>query len=96
MNATFHDPATGAPWLEGQLYTRHSYAATLEKLAEAGDQGKHYLGFYTGRVAMDLVADLKEMGGIITRKDMAGYKARWVEPVKVSKSSFIYCHSAHR
>lgn len=33
-----------------QVYTRPLYAKTLETLAEAGDRGEHYLGFYRGQV----------------------------------------------
>jgi gamma-glutamyltranspeptidase/glutathione hydrolase/leukotriene-C4 hydrolase len=86
MNATFHDK-DGQPWKEGDVYTRPKYADTLEALAEAGDKGEKNLGFYTGRVGKDLVADLHQLGGLITLRDLEDYEARWVKPVQVSLES---------
>jgi len=86
MNATFHNK-DGQPWKEGDVYTRPKYADTLEELAEAGDRGEKNLGFYEGRVAEDMVADLQELGGVITLDDLGDYEARWVKPVQVSLES---------
>ena len=35
-----------------------------------GDAGEDRLGFYTGDIGKNLVADLRELGGIITEEDM--------------------------
>ena len=48
IKSVFHDPSTGEPWLEGDIYTRPDLAETLLKLAEAGDNGEENLGFYSG------------------------------------------------
>ena len=87
MKEVFIDPKTGEPWKEGDIYTNKDLANTLEKLAEAGDRGEENLGFYTGEIGKNLVKDLKELGGIITMKDMKGYKARWEVPVSVHLES---------
>ena len=43
----------GAGWREGQSYTRPALAATLERLAEAGDRGAEL--FYNGSLGRELV-----------------------------------------
>ena len=79
MTSVFINNKTGKPWAEGEAYTRPDLAATLDKLATAGDLGEDRLGFYTGEVGRSLVQDLREAGGIITEEDMAGYTAEWAE-----------------
>ena len=39
---------------------------------------------YGVQVGEDLVADLAQLGGVLTMEDLAKYRARWVEPVKVT------------
>ena len=36
MREIFYDPGTGRPWREGDIYYRHDFADTLEKLAKVG------------------------------------------------------------
>ena len=55
-------------------YRRPALARTLTQLAEAGDRGEADLGFYTGSIGRDLVADLEAAGGIITQADLASYR----------------------
>ena len=74
MRRVFIDPRTGEPWLEGDVYTRDDLADTLTALAEAGDSGNEDMGFYTGPLGRDFVADLRELGGIMTEEDLASYK----------------------
>jgi gamma-glutamyltranspeptidase/glutathione hydrolase len=50
--------------------------STLRRLAEAGPRD-----YYEGGIAADIVADLREGGSPITREDLAGYRARVVEPL---------------
>ena len=88
MQSVFHNPETGKPWLEGDVYKRTDYAATLEQLAAAGDRGERDLGFYTGQVGKDFLTDLEELGGIMTEQDLHDYQAHWVDPAKVYLSSF--------
>lgn len=49
-------------------------AHTLRQLAEAGPQD-----FYTGQIARDLAADMAELGGKLTRADLAAYRPHWHE-----------------
>jgi gamma-glutamyltranspeptidase/glutathione hydrolase len=53
----------------GAIIKQPELAATLEALAEQGANG-----FYSGRVAQDLVNAVRAGGGIWTLKDLAGYR----------------------
>jgi gamma-glutamyltranspeptidase / glutathione hydrolase len=53
----------------GALIKQPDLAATLEAIAEQGARG-----FYSGRVAQDLVAGVRAGGGIWTLKDLAAYQ----------------------
>ena len=53
MRRTFINPHTGEPWLEGDIYYRPQLADTLDKLAEAGDEGVDV--FYRGEVLFILL-----------------------------------------
>lgn len=87
MKEVFHNPETGKPWVEGDVYTRPDYAQTLEQLADAGDRGERDLGFYLGPIGKDLLTDLQDLGGIMTEQDLFSYQAHWVEPSQVHLSS---------
>jgi len=89
MREVFLDPKTGEPWREGQQYKRPDLADTLEVLAEAGDKGEEYLGFYSGGegVGRMFLEDLERLGGIMTEDDLGSYRARWLPPVSVNLSS---------
>jgi gamma-glutamyltranspeptidase / glutathione hydrolase len=50
-------------------------------LAAIRDQGA--AGFYRGRTAELIVAEMARSGGIISRADLAGYKAIWREPITI-------------
>ncbi|WP_438017027.1 gamma-glutamyltransferase [Sorangium sp. So ce315] len=60
----------GATWKSPEL------AATLERIAEKGPAG-----FYEGKTAELLVAEMRRGKGIITAADLKGYKAKWREPI---------------
>lgn len=51
-------------------------AKTLQRIAEKGKDE-----FYTGTTGKQLVSHLKKMGGIITKKDLAQYRAVWRDPI---------------
>lgn len=51
---------------------------TLRTIAERGGED-----MYTGQLAEDLLADLKDMGSIITREDLATYKVKWMDSVPI-------------
>jgi gamma-glutamyltranspeptidase/glutathione hydrolase len=52
-------------------------AATLQLIADSGRNG-----FYKGRTADLIVAEMQRTGGIITKADLAGYQPIWREPVR--------------
>jgi gamma-glutamyltranspeptidase/glutathione hydrolase len=64
----------GAPL--GRLVLK-GLAATLERLAAAGPRD-----YYKGEIARSIVADMQALGGIIDAQDLAGYRARIVEPIE--------------
>jgi len=61
----------------GRRFRQPLLAATLERIARGGDRE-----FYEGRTA-DLIVHQMQLGGpgIITKNDLAGYKAVWRSPV---------------
>lgn len=63
-------------WKEGDVLVWADLAATLERIR---DNGK--AGFYEGKTADDIVAEMKRGKGIITHQDLKNYKTRWLEPI---------------
>jgi gamma-glutamyltranspeptidase/glutathione hydrolase len=63
----------------GKLFRQPDLAATLERIAKGGDRE-----FYEGRTADLLVAQMARGAtpGLITKADLAAYKAVWREPVQ--------------
>lgn len=66
----------GAPYQAGEILKQPDLAATLERIAAHGADG-----FYRGRTAELIVAEMQAGGGIITMEDLASYSARVREPV---------------
>lgn len=62
----------------GQMMRLPALARTLLIVAEQGRDG-----FYQGEVAEDIVAELKEMGGLHTLADFADQRCSYVEPISV-------------
>ncbi len=60
----------------GTLRRKPALAATLDQLARAGLDD-----FYRGDIARELAADMERIGAMGTREDLAGYRARWREPL---------------
>ena len=58
----------------------------LESLA-----GEGAAGAYTGTIGEALLALSAERGGLLTRNDLAAYRARWGEPVETSRGSLTFC-----
>ncbi|MBA3453600.1 MAG: gamma-glutamyltransferase [Deltaproteobacteria bacterium] len=54
-------------------------AVALERIRDGGADG-----FYKGETAAAIATEMKAGGGLITGADLAGYKAEWREPLKVS------------
>lgn len=63
----------------GSTFKNPELAATLERIAQKGEKG-----FYEGPTAQAIVAQMKADGGLVTAKDLGGYKAKWRTPIEVS------------
>jgi gamma-glutamyltranspeptidase/glutathione hydrolase len=71
-------PADRSP-APGTTFRQPELGATLEAIRDSGAAG-----FYRGRVAELIVAEMKRGGGLIRREDLAGYRAIWRDPVELS------------
>ncbi|HEX5521380.1 MAG TPA: gamma-glutamyltransferase [Longimicrobiaceae bacterium] len=76
-------PATAAVFLPegraprvGERLVQKDLAGTLRRVAEHGADG-----FYRGRTAELVEAEMKRGGGIMTAADLAAYRAAWREPL---------------
>ena len=67
-----HAPAIGSTFRQPAL------ARTLALIRDQGAPG-----FYTGQTAGLIIAEMARSGGIISRADLAGYKAIWREPIAI-------------
>jgi gamma-glutamyltranspeptidase / glutathione hydrolase len=79
-------PATAAAFLPGgraprvgDRFSQPDLRATLERVARDGRAG-----FYRGRTAELIVAEMARGGGIITYQDLESYQAAWRDPVEIS------------
>ncbi len=68
----------GRPPAPGARLAQPGLAATLERLAEAGLED-----FYRGDLGQAIGAGLQAAGSPVARADLAGYRARRVEPLSV-------------
>jgi gamma-glutamyltranspeptidase / glutathione hydrolase len=66
----------GRPPRAGDTLRQPALARSLELIADSGADG-----FYRGRIADQIVAEMQRGDGIITRADLAGYQAKWREPL---------------
>jgi len=64
-------------WHEGDTIKYVQLAKTLERIRDNGE-----VEFYKGKTADMIVNYVKKMGGIITKKDLAAYKAKWRKPIE--------------
>ncbi|WP_394822974.1 gamma-glutamyltransferase [Pendulispora albinea] len=69
----------GAPPAKGSMFKNPDLAATLKRIAAKGPAG-----FYEGPTADAIVAQMKDGGGIITKADLKGYKAKWRPAIEFS------------
>jgi gamma-glutamyltranspeptidase/glutathione hydrolase len=67
----------------GELHRQPELAATLQRIANNGADG-----FYKGKTAELIVAEMKRGDGLITLQDLADYEAVWREPVEVDWREF--------
>lgn len=64
------------PWQEGDMIYYRELAKVLERIRDTGRDG-----FYKGETAELFVKEMEKGNGIITREDLANYKAIWRTPV---------------
>jgi gamma-glutamyltranspeptidase/glutathione hydrolase len=69
--AHFGGVAAGQRWRQPEL------ARTLERIAAQGSDG-----FYRGRTADLIVAEMRRGGGLVSAADLVGYRAAWREPLR--------------
>ena len=69
----------GAPPVVGSTLVQRDLGRTLAAIRDSGAAG-----FYRGRVADLIVAEMQRGGGIISKEDLAGYKAIWRDPIRIS------------
>lgn len=69
----------GSTYMAGENFKQPTLAKTLAAIAKEGPDA-----FYKGKIADMIVADMAKNGGLITKEDLANYKAIWREPVKGS------------
>ena len=63
---------------DGELLQQPGLVSALELLRDEGVDS-----FYTGTIAESLLGLCAERGGVVTRDDLAGYRATWSDPVEV-------------
>lgn len=68
--------ANGDNFLPGEILVQHDLGQTLARISEQGRSG-----FYAGKTANLIVAQMKRTGGLITSKDLANYKVVERQPV---------------
>lgn len=74
-SATFTDD--GFPKMEGDLIIQKDLAAVLRTISKEGAKG-----FYKGELAETFVNTIQERGGVLTKKDFATYKPKFMKPLK--------------
>jgi gamma-glutamyltranspeptidase/glutathione hydrolase len=70
-------PRNGQPPQLGDTLRQPDLAATLRLIQKDGPDG-----FYKGRTADLIVAEMKRGGGIITHRDLEQYQALWRDPIR--------------
>ncbi|HJP57713.1 MAG TPA: gamma-glutamyltransferase [Gemmatimonadales bacterium] len=68
----------GAPPAPGSTLVQRDLGHTLEAIRDSGAAG-----FYRGRVADLIVAEMERGGGIISKADLAAYQPIWRDPIKI-------------
>jgi len=64
------------PWKEGDILVQSDLGKTLALIRDKGRDG-----FYDGAVAGELIAEMKNGGGIFTKADLQNYRAIWRKPI---------------
>lgn len=64
-------------WQAGDKLVQEDLAQTLERIRDKGRDG-----FYKGKTAELLIAEMKRGGGLISQKDLDTYSAKWRTPLR--------------
>jgi gamma-glutamyltranspeptidase/glutathione hydrolase len=64
------------PWKSGDVLVQGDLGKTLELIRDHGRDG-----FYGGKVADELIAEMNKGGGIFTKSDLQNYHAIWRKPI---------------
>lgn len=73
--AIFFKP-NGTPWKKGEVLVQSDLAASLNLIAKDGPNA-----FYKGKIADEIVAEMSQNGGLISKEDLAAYKAVERQPI---------------
>lgn len=73
----------GTDFEEGDIFVQQELAESLRQIAEEGPDA-----FYKGKIADLIVIDMEKHGGLITKEDLANYKAHIRKPLKGSYRGF--------
>jgi len=68
----------GEPPPAGYLFVQPDLARTLQAIADSGESA-----FYEGYVADLIVAEMERGGGLISKADLASYRAVWRDPIVI-------------
>ncbi|WP_281687426.1 gamma-glutamyltransferase family protein [Pseudomonas citronellolis] len=63
----------------GEIFRNPGQAQTLRELAQSRCES-----FYRGALAQRIAAHARDSGGYLDEADLAGYRARWVEPIALN------------
>jgi gamma-glutamyltranspeptidase/glutathione hydrolase len=66
-----------APWVAGDILIQADLAKTLQLICDNGRAG-----FYAGKTADAIVAEMKNGNGLISKTDLAGYHSVWRKPIQ--------------
>jgi gamma-glutamyltranspeptidase/glutathione hydrolase len=75
-NTPYFMKPDGSDWATGDNIIQADLGKTLRLIQKEGREG-----FYAGKVADQLVAEMKKGGGIITHQDLQKYKSAWRTPL---------------
>lgn len=74
----------GGKMVSGQLFKQPELADTLQRISDNGPDE-----FYKGSTADLLVAQMGRTNGLISKADLANYKAVWREPVSIDWNGYM-------
>ncbi len=75
--------ADGTAYAAGERFKQPQLAQSLERIAKDGRAG-----FYAGKTADLLVAEMQRGGGLITHADLVDYRSLWREPIRGTYKGF--------